>query len=106
MSFYNIEIRLEDEFVNNYPKLYEIIEKKLKENKVVDDKNTYSSSDDFKEMIGFIHPTKGQCYEVSYRRSSYSYGHGRMLRNIFLECHLKNEEIVIDNLHIDKEPEY
>lgn|SRR5574337_310333 len=105
MGFYNLELRNEYEFEHSFPKLYEFFKQKLAENKI-NNPRVFSSTDDFIEVIGFIHPTKNQCYEINYRRNAYVSGYGRIYMNAFMECHLENENIVVDNFHIDPLPEH
>src|SRR5690348_17985355 len=94
MSFFNVKIVNEDEsiFINTLPEVYgffvDCFLKKLPEN--------HKQSDYiFNQAIGFPSP-KGQCYEVSYKKTDYD-NYNRRTYTAYMECHIdKSGAFVLD----------
>ena len=95
MSFFNLDIRYEPDFIRQLPEIYNLFWSKFKERNKEDVYHHH-----FKSTFGF-NSDKGQCYEVIYdfyfpstNKSLYS----KYDTNVFMECHLnKDGTITVDN---------
>lgn len=85
MSFFNVKIVNEDEsiFTSTLPEVHKF----FVDNLMAKLPESHKQADYvFNQAIGFMSP-KGQCYEVSYKKTDYD-NYNRRTYTAYMECHL------------------
>ena len=96
MSFFNITLSSAEEFKDTLPDIYDLFIQQLK-TKLADEKTHTDYS--FHQVVGFLSP-KGQCYEVTYKKTDYA-NYYRNTFTAYMECHTdKNGMTTLDEFSL------